>query len=143
MDRASICRKFAHPRAHKQHHTAVAGEWGGCLAGQDQRPEFQAPATKPRFSSSTLSTSVQTIHSNLASNKAAGSMNNTINLDILGQQPSLNIYTHVYDNSRHKSIETILQGGLTMLASHYPWITGQIVYEKKPCGTPGVFRITP
>jgi len=76
-------------------------------------------------------------------------MNTTVNLDSLGQQPGLNIYTQlclcfpVDDDSRHESIKKVLQDGLATLASNYPWTAGQIIRGHGSCGAPGVFRIVP
>ncbi|KAL8370078.1 hypothetical protein RB595_000442 [Gaeumannomyces hyphopodioides] len=68
-------------------------------------------------------------------------------LDILGQQPLLQIYTQftlvfaVPDESRHGQIIQALSDGLGRAAASFPWIAGQIVNEGAGNGSTGVFKI--
>ncbi|EJT82085.1 trichothecene 3-O-acetyltransferase [Gaeumannomyces tritici R3-111a-1] len=68
-------------------------------------------------------------------------------LDILGQQPLLQIYTQftlvfaVPDESRHEQIVQALSDGLGRAAASFPWIAGQVVNEGAGEGSTGVFKI--
>ncbi|KAL0954694.1 hypothetical protein HGRIS_003643 [Hohenbuehelia grisea] len=70
-------------------------------------------------------------------------------LDILGQTPSLKIYTqichcyHVNDPSSHSSIVTTLTTGLERLSTSFPWLAGQVVNEGASESSTGIFKIKP
>ncbi|WZH46583.1 trichothecene 3-O-acetyltransferase [Fusarium acuminatum] len=69
-------------------------------------------------------------------------------LDTLGQQPLLRIYTQislcfpVADPSKHSTIVATLQHGLSRLAQSFPWVAGQVKCDAKE-GTSGIFSIVP
>jgi trichothecene 3-O-acetyltransferase len=68
-------------------------------------------------------------------------------LDILGQQPGLQIYTQiclcfsVVDESSYSTIINVLTDGLERLSASFPWVAGQIVNEDVGEGNTGVFKI--
>ncbi|KAK4148641.1 transferase family-domain-containing protein [Chaetomidium leptoderma] len=70
-------------------------------------------------------------------------------LDILGQQPFLNIYTQlslifpVTSPSSHADIIDTLTAGLERLAENLPWVAGQVTIGDPGDGAPGSFRIVP
>jgi trichothecene 3-O-acetyltransferase len=70
-------------------------------------------------------------------------------LDILGQQPGLQIYTQIIVALTHPStasdeyILDKLNNGRTALAEAFPWTAGQVVNEGKSDGDSGVFKIKP
>ncbi|KAM0205818.1 hypothetical protein ACHAQI_008821 [Fusarium lateritium] len=69
-------------------------------------------------------------------------------LDTLGQQPLLRIYTQislcfpVADPSKHSTIVATLEHGLSRLAQNFPWVAGQVKCDAKE-GSSGVFSIVP
>lgn len=73
------------------------------------------------------------------------SCNDTI--EILGQQPSLSIYTQISFcfplngiSQRPKIIRT-LEDGLDILSTNFPWTAGQVVNEGARSGNSGTFKI--
>ncbi|CAG8957422.1 hypothetical protein HYFRA_00011403 [Hymenoscyphus fraxineus] len=70
-------------------------------------------------------------------------------LDILGQQPGLNIYTQICscytvpDASSYSAIVKILENGLSRLSNSFPWTAGQVVNEGASKGNTGIFKIAP
>lgn len=70
-------------------------------------------------------------------------------LDVLGQQPGLNIYTQiclcfpVADPSHHTTFIDTLRKGLERLSASFPWVAGQVVNEGSSKGNSGVFKIAP
>lgn len=70
-------------------------------------------------------------------------------LDILGQQPLLNIYTQicfcfpVADPSSHSAIIKTLTKGLERLYASFPWLAGEVVQEGSGEGNSGVFKFKP
>ena len=70
-------------------------------------------------------------------------------LDILGQQPLLNIYTQiclcfpVANASFHPEIVSTLTAGLERLSASFPWVAGQVVNEGSGASNSGVFKIKP
>ena len=68
-------------------------------------------------------------------------------LDIFGQQPSMNVYTQlcfcfsVVDASSHSAIINKLTNGLKRLSASFPWIAGQLVNEGSTKGNSGVFKV--
>ncbi|KAI5460383.1 trichothecene 3-O-acetyltransferase [Mariannaea sp. PMI_226] len=70
-----------------------------------------------------------------------------LELDCLGQQPLLRIYTQISlcfpvpDPSSHASIITTLQNGLERMSQSLPWVAGQVVQVPGPEGSSGVFKI--
>ncbi|KLU87295.1 trichothecene 3-O-acetyltransferase [Magnaporthiopsis poae ATCC 64411] len=68
-------------------------------------------------------------------------------LDILGQQPLLQIYTQITlifavpDDTRHEQIVQTLSEGLRRATTSFPWIAGQVVNEGAGNGSTGVFKI--
>jgi hypothetical protein len=70
-------------------------------------------------------------------------------LEILGQQPGLRIYTQiclcfsVADVSSHSAIINTLTNGLERLSTSFPWIAGQVVNEDASEGSSGIFKIKP
>jgi len=70
-------------------------------------------------------------------------------LDVLGQQPSLKIYTQiclcfpVADASSHSAIIKTLTNGLERLSASFPWLAGKVVNEGSCEGNTGVFKIKP
>lgn len=71
-----------------------------------------------------------------------------VDLDILGQQPFLRIYTQisfcfpVSDPSAYPTFISTLEKGLDRLAESFPWVAGQVVNEGAGEGNSGVFKIT-
>jgi trichothecene 3-O-acetyltransferase len=76
-------------------------------------------------------------------------MDFNVTVDILGQQPVLNLYTQicscypVADSSSHSAIISTLTNGLEVLTASFPWLAGQIVNEGSKNGDTGVFKIKP
>ncbi|TDL22073.1 hypothetical protein BD410DRAFT_789156 [Rickenella mellea] len=74
-------------------------------------------------------------------------LNGDYYLDILGQQPILNIYTQiclcfpVADASSHSAIINTLTKGLERLSASFPCVAGQVVNEGSGEGNTGVFKI--
>ncbi|KAH6673672.1 putative trichothecene 3-O-acetyltransferase [Halenospora varia] len=70
-------------------------------------------------------------------------------LDILGQQPALNLYTQicfcfpVQDDTSLDKIVTTLKSGLERLSASFPWVAGQVVNEGANDGNTGIFKIKP
>ncbi|KDR77104.1 hypothetical protein GALMADRAFT_210241 [Galerina marginata CBS 339.88] len=70
-------------------------------------------------------------------------------LDILGQQPGLGIYTQlclcfsVPYASSHATIIYKLTNGLERLAAGFPWVAGQVVNEGAGEANTGIFKIKP
>ncbi|MCJ1270779.1 hypothetical protein MMC22_010676 [Lobaria immixta] len=70
-------------------------------------------------------------------------------LDVLGQLPSLNIYTQicfcfsVADASSHSAITSTLANGFERLSTSFPWIAGQVVNEGSGVGNSDIFKIKP
>nr|A0A4V1DXC4.1 RecName: Full=O-acetyltransferase dmxR13; AltName: Full=Dimeric xanthone biosynthesis cluster protein R13 [Cryptosporiopsis sp. 8999]QCL09104.1 DmxR13 [Cryptosporiopsis sp. 8999] len=70
-------------------------------------------------------------------------------LDILGQQPLLQMYTQicfafpVADSSSYSAITKTLADGLERLSASFPWVAGHIVNEDSGEGNTGVFKIKP
>ena len=70
-------------------------------------------------------------------------------LDILGQLPSLKIYTQicfcfsVADASSHPAIINTLTDGLERLSASFPWLAGQVVQEGAGEGDSGIFKFKP
>ena len=70
-------------------------------------------------------------------------------VDILAQQPSLQIYTQicscfsVVDASSHTAISGTLRNGLERLSTSFPWLAGQVVNEGSGEGNSGIFKIKP
>ena len=68
-------------------------------------------------------------------------------LDIFGQQPSLNIYTQicfcfrVADPSINPKIIEILTFGLERLSASFPWLKGEVVNEAPSDNDSGIFKI--
>ncbi|KAF4996439.1 hypothetical protein FGRMN_4496 [Fusarium graminum] len=69
-------------------------------------------------------------------------------LDIMGQQPLMRIYTQislcfpVADQSKHPAIVTTLETGLLRLSEAFPWVAGQVRCDARE-GSSGVFSIKP
>ncbi|KAM0355193.1 hypothetical protein ACHAPU_001058 [Fusarium lateritium] len=69
-------------------------------------------------------------------------------LDIMGQQPLLRIYTQislcfpVADQSKYPVIITTLENGLSRLSGALPWVAGQVKCDAKE-GSSGIFSIKP
>ncbi len=70
-------------------------------------------------------------------------------LDILGQQPGLDIYTQLFliypmpEPSLQGDIINTLTDGLEKLAQDVPWVAGQVIKGDATNGGSGGFRITP
>jgi hypothetical protein len=70
-------------------------------------------------------------------------------LDILGQQPFLNIYTQLslvfplLNPSSHGNIINTLVAGLGRLAKDVPWVAGQVTNRNGIDGGTGSFRVVP
>ncbi|KAL0935644.1 trichothecene 3-O-acetyltransferase [Colletotrichum truncatum] len=70
-------------------------------------------------------------------------------IEILGQQPGLNIYTQiavlfaVEEDSSYPNIVNTLSSGLERLAGSFPWVAGQVVNEGAGDGNTGVYKIKP
>lgn len=70
-------------------------------------------------------------------------------LDILGQQPFLNIYTQLslifplFETSQHGDIVNTLAEGLSRLAKNLPWVAGQVTNRNDIHGGAGSFRVVP
>ncbi|MCJ1304650.1 hypothetical protein MMC08_007463 [Hypocenomyce scalaris] len=70
-------------------------------------------------------------------------------LDVLGQQPSLKIYTQisscfsVADTSSHSAIIHTLTNGLERLYASFPWLAGEVVNEGSGEGNTGIFKVKP
>ncbi|KAG0221876.1 hypothetical protein BGW42_007206 [Actinomortierella wolfii] len=70
-------------------------------------------------------------------------------LDILGQQPLLNLYTQITlaypvgHESSHITIVATLQDGLERLHKSFPWVSGQVIQETATDSRPGLFKIVP
>jgi hypothetical protein len=70
-------------------------------------------------------------------------------LDIIGQQPGLNMYTQLSlcyslpSSYSHSKIIDTLQNGLERLSTSFPWVAGQIVNEGSSEGNSGMFKIKP
>ena len=71
-----------------------------------------------------------------------------VDLDILGQQPLLNIYTQICfcytltgDDSSYPAIISTLTSGLERLSASFPWIAGKVVIEGQEDGNTGIFKI--
>lgn len=70
-------------------------------------------------------------------------------LDVLGQQPGLNIYTQICscyavpDSSLYPTMIKTLEDGLERLSTSFPWIAGQVINEGASEGNTGVFKIIP
>ncbi|MCJ1464393.1 hypothetical protein MMC07_003006 [Pseudocyphellaria aurata] len=68
-------------------------------------------------------------------------------IDILGQQPLLRIYTQICfcfpiaDASSHPAIINTLSDGLERLSESFPWVAGKVVNEGSGKGNSGVFKI--
>ncbi|KAF5017707.1 hypothetical protein F66182_10345 [Fusarium sp. NRRL 66182] len=72
-----------------------------------------------------------------------------IELDMIGQQPLMRIYTQisfcfpVTDPSTHPAIINTLNQGLSRLSRAFPWVAGQIKCEDVSEGNSGTFKIKP
>jgi hypothetical protein len=72
-----------------------------------------------------------------------------VELDILGQQPGLDMYTQLCfcfpttNSSSGGEIINTLENGLRRLSSSFPWVAGQVVNEGSSGINTGVFRIKP
>ncbi|KPM36549.1 Trichothecene 3-O-acetyltransferase [Neonectria ditissima] len=72
-----------------------------------------------------------------------------VELDVLGQQPLMRIYTQisfcfpVADPSAYPTIISTLEKGLERLSENFPWTAGQVVNEPTPDGGSGVYKIKP
>ena len=71
-------------------------------------------------------------------------------VDIMGQQPGLQIYTQIClcfsvtdAASSHSAIISTLTSGLERLSASFPWIAGQVVNEDSSEGNSGIFKIKP
>ena len=70
-------------------------------------------------------------------------------LDIVGQQPSLGIYTQiclcypVADPASQPAIVETLRAGLERVSASFPWIAGQVVNEGAGENSSGLFKIVP
>lgn len=70
-------------------------------------------------------------------------------LDVLGQQPLLKVYTQicfsfsVADASSHSAIIHTLTDGLERLSASFPWLAGKVVNEGSGEGNSGIFKIQP
>ncbi|KAG0259081.1 hypothetical protein DFQ27_004241 [Actinomortierella ambigua] len=71
-------------------------------------------------------------------------------LDIVGQQPLLNLYTQLTlaypidnDESALPTIIATLQGGLDRLFKGFPWLAGQVVQFGASESSSGIFKIVP
>ena len=68
-------------------------------------------------------------------------------LDILGQQPSLNLYTQLcfcfplINPASHQAIISTLTDGLERLSLSFPWVAGQVVNEFSGEGHSGTYKI--
>jgi hypothetical protein len=68
-------------------------------------------------------------------------------MDILGQIPSLRIYTQISfcfsmpDDSPHPAIIRTLTDGLERLSASFPWVAGQVVNEGAGEGNTGISKI--
>lgn len=71
----------------------------------------------------------------------------TFQVDILGQQPSLQLYTQicfcfpVADFSLHPTIIKTLASGLERLCASFPWLAGKVVNEGSASDNSGTFKI--
>ncbi|TGO07293.1 hypothetical protein BTUL_0295g00030 [Botrytis tulipae] len=80
-------------------------------------------------------------------NSAAPGKNQNVFLDILGQQPSYNMYTQVClcfpitDESSYSTIINTLTSGLDRLSISFPWIAGKVINEGSGKGNTGVYKI--
>jgi hypothetical protein len=78
-----------------------------------------------------------------------GKMQLDVELDILGQQPLLKIYTQIClcyplaDESFHSTIIDRITKGLELLTKSFPWIAGKVINEGASEGNSGVFKIIP
>ncbi|KAH7129441.1 trichothecene 3-O-acetyltransferase [Dactylonectria estremocensis] len=72
-----------------------------------------------------------------------------VELDILGQQPFLRIYTQISfcfpvpDPSAYPTCINTLGKGLERLSENFPWVAGQIINKNASEGNTGVFKIKP
>ncbi|KAK7402872.1 hypothetical protein QQX98_011357 [Neonectria punicea] len=70
-----------------------------------------------------------------------------VELDILGQQPLMRIYTQICfcfpvpDPSAYPTVITTLKNGLERLSESFPWMAGQVVNEPTDDGGSGIFKI--
>ncbi|UQC87675.1 trichothecene 3-O-acetyltransferase [Colletotrichum lupini] len=70
-------------------------------------------------------------------------------IEILGQQPTLKIYTQiavcfsVEDDQSYANITKTLTSGLERLTAGFPWVAGQIINEGASEGNTGIFKIAP
>ncbi|KAH7122985.1 transferase family-domain-containing protein [Dactylonectria macrodidyma] len=70
-----------------------------------------------------------------------------VELDILGQQPFLRIYTQISfcfpvpDSSVYPTCISTLEKGLGRLSASFPWVAGQVINENASEGNTGVFKI--
>ncbi|KAF7547598.1 hypothetical protein G7Z17_g7632 [Cylindrodendrum hubeiense] len=70
-----------------------------------------------------------------------------VELDIMGQQPFLRIYTQISfcfpvpDPSAYPTFTNTLEKGLESLSDSFPWVAGQVVNEGAAQGNSGVFKI--
>jgi trichothecene 3-O-acetyltransferase len=71
-------------------------------------------------------------------------------VDILGQQPRIQIYTQIClcyslqdGGSSHRRIIDTLMNGLERLTTSFPWVAGQVVNEGTTESNTGVFKIKP
>ncbi|KAK3181908.1 hypothetical protein K4F52_006812 [Lecanicillium sp. MT-2017a] len=68
-------------------------------------------------------------------------------VEILGQQPSLQVYTQLssifdlHSDSQADNIVETLRAGLVGLSKAFPWVAGQVVNEGACPGNSGVFKI--
>jgi trichothecene 3-O-acetyltransferase len=73
-----------------------------------------------------------------------------LEVDILAQQPTLNVYTQIClcyplsgSFSANQSVIDTLKVGLERLTANFPWVAGQIVNEGANEGNSGKFKIRP
>ena len=72
-----------------------------------------------------------------------------VHIDILGQQPLLQIYTQITlcysipESSPHGKITETLTNGLKRLSASFPWVAGQVVNEGSGEGNTGTYKIKP
>jgi hypothetical protein len=73
----------------------------------------------------------------------------SFDLDILGQMPTLKLYTQLTfcyplkDTSSKSGIAQTLSDGLERLAKGFPWVAGQVSNEGASEGNSGIFKIVP
>ncbi|KAK1547770.1 trichothecene 3-O-acetyltransferase [Colletotrichum paranaense] len=122
---------------------ASPADWPECGPGINLESFLEFPGQRPlRISGDTAAFSAVYIHQSHFAN-----MNEPI--EILGQQPTLKIYTQmavcfsVEDDQSYANITKTLSSGLERLTAGFPWVAGQIINEGASEGNTGIFKIAP